>query len=74
MSEITPAQKQAMNHLITAINEMLGQHLGIHAIAHVLNENFKGLLPELHGFPTKSTWVHKDDPFRKPRPEDSIVP
>jgi hypothetical protein len=74
MSKITPAQKQAINHLIAALNEMLGQHLGIQAIACVLNDNFKGLLSELHEFPTSSTWVYEDDPFRKSRPEDSIVP
>jgi hypothetical protein len=72
-SKIPPDQTSAMRSLKNAIYEMFAVGLGIDAITHVLNENFPGLVDEFQGHSRGSTWSVKGDPFRKHRPEDSIV-
>lgn len=79
--QLTPGQQQAVRRLKEAIDNIFANGMGIHSIVAVLDSadyirSGRTLRADLTGTGYEletSGWCVRDDPFRKPRPEDSII-
>ena len=80
--KLTPPQQKALDRLKDAIDGIFANGMGIHAIAAALDNptyvrEGRGLREDLSSGTghelEHSPWCVKADPFRTPRPEDSIV-